>query len=80
MRLTDRKYKFRDEARPRAGIMFSDADLLGIPFRIIVSPRNMKQGIVEMISRDKSFSADLPMEGAGEELSQIMLNQNFSGK
>lgn len=36
-----------DDRSVRAGVMFADADLLGIPLRIIVSPKNMKQGVVE---------------------------------
>ena len=31
-----------------AGVMFSDADLLGVPLRVIVSPRNLKNGVVEL--------------------------------
>lgn len=45
-----------DDRIVSAGVMFSDADLLGCPIRIIVSPRNLKEGIVEITSRDKSFS------------------------
>lgn len=37
-----------DDRTVSAGVMFADADLLGIPLRVIVSPRNMKQGIVEV--------------------------------
>lgn len=61
-----------DDRNVSAGVMFSDADLLGAPFRVIVSPRNMKQGIVEIVSRDKSFSASLPMESACKEISKIV--------
>ena len=43
-----------DDRPVSAGVMFSDADLLGIPFRIIVSPRNMKEGCCEIMSRDKT--------------------------
>lgn len=57
-----------DDRNVSAGIMFSDADLLGIPLRVIVSPRNMKQGVVEIVSRDKSFSASVPMDSAVEEI------------
>ena len=31
----------------RAGAMFADADLLGVPIRVIVSPKNLKNGRVE---------------------------------
>ena len=57
-----------DDRKVRAGVMFSDADLLGVPYRVIVSPRNMKQGIIEIVSRDKKFSTNVPAESAAEEV------------
>ena len=33
-----------DDRLVTAGVMFSDADLLGIPIRVIISPRNIKEG------------------------------------
>lgn len=45
-----------DDRSVSAGIMFSDADLLGVPYRIIVSPRNMKEGCCEIACRDKKFT------------------------
>jgi prolyl-tRNA synthetase len=42
-----------DDRLVSAGVMFADADLLGIPYRIIVSPRNLKENCCEIISRDK---------------------------
>lgn len=53
-----------DDRDVSAGIMFSDADLLGVPVRVIVSPRNIKQGVVEIVARDKSFSESAPIETA----------------
>lgn len=61
-----------DDRKVSAGVMFSDADLLGIPFRVIVSPRNRKQNIVEIISRDKSFSVNAPMDKATDEVLKIL--------
>ena len=43
-----------DDRNVRPGVMFSDADLLGVPIRLVVSPRNMKESVVELSSRDKS--------------------------
>ncbi len=57
-----------DDRNVSAGIMFSDADLLGVPLRIIVSPRNLGQGVVELVARDKSFSITVPMDNALEEI------------
>ena len=33
-----------DDRKVSAGVMFSDADLLGIPIRIIAGPKNIEQG------------------------------------
>ena len=52
--------------------MFSDADLLGVPLRVVVSPRNVKQNIVEVVSRDKSFSQNVDMATAIDEIAKIV--------
>ena len=61
-----------DDRKVSAGIMFSDADLIGVPFRVIVSPRNMKQNIVEIVLRDKSFSTSASMDAAADEVLKIL--------
>jgi len=43
-----------DDRPVSPGVMFSDADLLGVPIRIIASPRNMKEDSCEVVTRDKS--------------------------
>lgn len=45
-------YDDRDGVRP--GQMFADADLLGVPIRVVVSPRNLQEGKLEITTRDKS--------------------------
>lgn len=50
-----------DDRSVSAGVMFSDADLLGIPFRVIVSPRNLKEGCCEIASRDKTLQKKVPL-------------------
>ena len=47
---------YDDRDGVRAGQMFADADLLGVPIRIVVSPRNLKENSVEISTRDKSVS------------------------
>jgi len=44
-----------DDRNVNAGVMFSDADLLGVPIRVIVSPRNMKEDCCEIQTRDKTI-------------------------
>ena len=61
-----------DDRSVRAGVMFADADLLGIPLRSIVSPKNMKQGVVEVASRDKTLKTQIPLENVMEEIKQYL--------
>jgi len=51
-----------DDRPVSAGVMFSDADLLGVPIRIIVSPRNIKENICEVVTRDKSVSEKVEID------------------
>ena len=53
-----------DDRTVSAGVMFSDADLLGVPVRAIVSPKSLARGAVELSARDKSFRRDVPVETA----------------
>lgn len=61
-----------DDRPVSAGVMFSEADLIGVPFRVIVSPRNLKHAVVEIISRDKSLSVNVPITTAAEEILKIL--------
>lgn len=40
-----------DDRDERAGVKFKDADLIGIPFQIIVGEKNLKEGLVEIKDR-----------------------------
>ena len=53
-----------DDRSERPGVKFKDADLLGIPVRITVGSRGLKQGTVELKKRTDSESQDVPMDGA----------------
>lgn len=55
-----------DDRSISAGIMFSEADLMGVPIRITVSPRNLKENVVELTTRDKSVSKKVPVSEAVE--------------
>ncbi|MBR6737109.1 MAG: proline--tRNA ligase [Clostridia bacterium] len=61
-----------DDRNVSAGIMFSDADLLGVPLRVVVSPRNVKNGVVEISARDKSFNLSAQMNCALEEIIKLL--------
>lgn len=72
--LRDRGIEVIYDDRPvRAGEMFAEADLLGVPVRAVVSPRNLKQGCVEIESRDRTLSESIPIETAVRELIKKVL-------
>lgn len=50
-----------DDRSVSAGVMFSDADLLGVPVRVIASPRNLQAGCCELVTRDKRISTKVPL-------------------
>lgn len=61
-----------DDRNVRAGVMFSDADLLGVPLRVVVSPRNLDEGVFELSSRDKTLSEKLDPKTAVERLKELI--------
>ncbi|MBR7162876.1 MAG: proline--tRNA ligase, partial [Clostridia bacterium] len=65
---------YDDRTNVSAGVMFSDADLIGVPYRVVVSPRNMKGGIVEIASRDKSLKTSAPLDTAVDEIVALVKN------
>ncbi len=55
-----------DDRAVSAGFMFSDADLFGVPVRVVVSPKGLKNGTIEISARDKSMQEKKPVEEAVE--------------
>ena len=53
---------YDDRTEEAAGVKFNDADLLGMPVRLVVSPRNLRQGSVELKARWESESTLVPLE------------------
>ena len=51
-----------DDREESAGVKFNDADLIGLPVRLVVSLRNLKQCAVEVMSRGTSESKLVPRD------------------
>lgn len=60
-----------DDRETSAGIIFSDADLLGIPIRVTVSPRNLKDNYIEISTRDKKYLEKVVKEDAIEKIIEL---------
>ncbi|MBT4511175.1 MAG: proline--tRNA ligase [Chloroflexi bacterium] len=59
----------RDES---AGVKFNDADLMGIPLRVVISPRNLKQNSAEVKQRNQKESELVPLEKVIENLRGLL--------
>ncbi|MEO0344257.1 MAG: proline--tRNA ligase [Pseudomonadota bacterium] len=60
-----------DDRKEGAGAKFSNMDLIGVPWRITVGPRGLKNGVVELTSRRSGNSEELTPEKALERLVEI---------
>ncbi len=63
-----------DDRDIRPGSMFADADLFGIPVRVVVSPKNCDAGVVEVSTRDKSVKTEFPIAQAAEKTKELVLS------
>ena len=70
--LDERMEVIYDDRNIRPGAMFSDADLLGVPVRVIVSPRNLKEGVCEIVTRDKEISMKVELDKVIETVKEII--------
>jgi prolyl-tRNA synthetase len=62
-------YDDRDES---AGVKFNDADLLGMPLRLTVSPRTLEKESVELKRRSEKESTLLPLSEAAARLQDLL--------
>ena len=51
-----------DDRDAQPGVKFNDSELLSLPFRIIVSKRNLESGLLEIFSRDENITDKLSLE------------------
>ncbi len=61
-----------DDRDERPGRKFKDADLIGIPLRVTVGPRQLEKGQVEVSLRKEGETETVPVEEAAGRLSRIL--------
>jgi len=60
-----------DDRNERAGGKFATMDLIGLPWRITVGPRGLKNGVVELTSRRTGESEELSPEEAVKKVVEV---------
>ncbi|MBX2855828.1 MAG: proline--tRNA ligase [Rhodobacteraceae bacterium] len=63
-----------DDREERAGAKFASMDLIGLPWRVTVGPRGLKNGVVELTERRGGASEEMTPEEAVARLSSVYLN------
>ena len=67
-----------DDRAERPGVKFKDADLIGIPLRLTLGSKGLKEGIVELKWRTKKDVEKLPLAEAEQQLAAAV--KGASGK
>jgi prolyl-tRNA synthetase len=57
-----------DDRGERPGAMFADWELIGVPYRVVISDRGLKEGQVEVQGRRDAATTTVPFAGAIEHL------------
>jgi len=64
-----------DDRDERPGVKFKDADLIGIPYRIVVGARGLEKKVVELKRRRDGSSRELPVDRAAETVAETILEE-----
>ncbi len=66
-----------DDRPESAGVKFNDADLLGMPIRLVVSPRTLKSQSVEIKLRNQEKSELLPIDGVPQRVRELLASKTI---
>ena len=63
-----------DDRKERPGIMFADADLIGIPHRLVIGAKSLDKNQAEYKARDAENSEDLELDSVVQHISKLVLD------
>ncbi|HEY8555039.1 MAG TPA: proline--tRNA ligase [Burkholderiales bacterium] len=61
-----------DDRDERAGVMFADMDLIGIPHRLVIGEKGLAKGTIEYKRRRDGHTRDLPLADAAAEVRKLL--------
>ena len=61
-----------DNRGERPGAMFADWELIGVPYRIVVGERSLKEGFVELQARTEAAATQVPVGELLQRLSSVL--------
>ncbi len=64
--------KIDDRDNVRSGFKFAEWELKGVPVRVVLGPRDLQNGVVEIARRDTLTKTSVPREGLAEYIKKLM--------
>ena len=61
-----------DDREERPGVKFKDADLIGIPLRVVVGGKGLQAGVIEVKPRAAKEALKIPVADAAEQLAGLV--------
>ncbi len=61
-----------DDRNEKPGFIFNDADLIGIPHRLVISPKNLKEDVIEYKTRDGQVKENFATADVVEAITKIV--------
>jgi prolyl-tRNA synthetase len=61
-----------DDRNERPGVMFADMELIGIPHRVVIGERGLKDGLIEYQGRRDEAARNIPVTEIGVFLTQLL--------
>ncbi len=68
-----------DDRDQRAGVKFYDADLVGVPLRVVLGPRRVKEGKLEIKWRWHAQPEVIELEGAARQIAELIGQERETG-
>ena len=84
MQLAERIYKelsevgvdvLLDDRDARAGVKFKDGDLIGVPLRIVIGGKGLKEGLVEVRWRTDAEPVKVPIVDAVNKVREMLADR-----
>lgn len=66
------KVKFDNDDQKRPGWKFAEYEAKGVPVRLAVGPRDLANGVVEVVRRDTKEKSQLSINGLGNAVQQLL--------
>jgi prolyl-tRNA synthetase len=61
-----------DDREARAGVKFNDADLIGVPLRVTIGPKGLKEGVMELKWRSKDDVEKVPLAECAGKIAELV--------